>query len=290
MKVLSLVNATVIRKLWNSKLIEAVHKEDYVKVQKLLKKGADPNILNTNRYIVTGFTFNVDIIKLLIDYGLNCSSKNDEGYSALTFLVKHFNTYGIPERIELAKEITQLLISNGADLFIRDQYGNSILEMAIEAGADIEIFKLLIKDRMDQKLASELLLFTCRESYWNDSGEHEYDFVVYAEYFIGQGADINAKRSDRTPIFYCAETGHLELAKCLIANGADIYAKDRDGNELIFFTVLVGFKEIVNCLLDHGVDINSRNTKGNTLLDVAQQDDIVQLLKKRGAKKASELN
>ena len=48
---------------------------------------------------------------------------------------------------------------------------------------------------------------------------------------IGQGADVNAKNNDgETPLFCAAfYSSHVEILKCLLENGADVNAEDLDG-------------------------------------------------------------
>ena len=51
-----------------------------------------------------------------------------------------------------------------------------------------------------------------------------------AELLIANGADINAKNLTlRTPLLVAAILGHKEIAELLIANGADVNAKDENG-------------------------------------------------------------
>jgi ankyrin repeat protein len=49
---------------------------------------------------------------------------------------------------------------------------------------------------------------------------------------LERGADINsAENADRfTPLMYAAAEGHLEVVKILVAHGADIAMKDKDGD------------------------------------------------------------
>ena len=48
---------------------------------------------------------------------------------------------------------------------------------------------------------------------------------------IAKGADVNAKNKEgKTPLHHAADEGHQEVVEMLIANGADVNAKEKDGN------------------------------------------------------------
>ena len=63
---------------------------------------------------------------------------------------------------------------------------------------------------------------------------------------IAVGTDVNAKsntKSQYTPLFMAAFKGHKEIAELLIANGADVHAKDmRGGTSLHIATCWVARK------------------------------------------------
>jgi ankyrin repeat protein len=79
---------------------------------------------------------------------------------------------------------------------------------------------------------------------------------------------------------FAAKEGRTETVKALLAGGADIDAKNKDGDTALMIATLLGHTETVKALLAEGADVNS------WILRTAESKDyteIVQLLKKAGA-------
>ena len=98
-----------------------------------------------------------------------------------------------------------------------------------------------------------------------------------------------------TPLLLAATKEVVEL---LIANGADVNAKGKEGETLLHFPKT---KEIAELLIAAGADVNARDEYGDTPLDMVGpfEDDspedqvnrmeIADLLRKHGGKTAEEL-
>jgi len=63
--------------------------------------------------------------------------------------------------------------------------------------------------------------------------------------------------------------GDIDQIKYLIKQGADVNAKDRNGNTALHGAVYKGHKEIVNLLLVREADINAKNYKQETVFHLA---------------------
>jgi len=112
---------------------------------------------------------------------------------------------------------------------------------------------------------------------------------------IAVGTDINAKsntKSQYTHLFVAAFKGHREIAELLIANGADVHAKDMRGATSLLIATMFGRTEVVELLISKGADMNAKDRLGRTPLDTAthmKHTLVADLLRKHGAKTGEEL-
>ncbi|PNH08670.1 Ankyrin repeat domain-containing protein 29 [Tetrabaena socialis] len=65
-----------------------------------------------------------------------------------------------------------------------------------------------------------------------------------------------------TALFAACKEGHEEVAKALLAGGADVNAKNTDGATALFVACKGGHIEVAQVLLATGADINAPDTVG----------------------------
>ena len=104
---------------------------------------------------------------------------------------------------------------------------------------------------------------------------------------LDEGADVNAKDVEGNPILREAVwRGHAEIVRLLVESGADVNAKDAEGNPILREAVWRGHAEIVRLLVESGADVNAKDTEGNPILREAVwrgHAEIVRLLVESGA-------
>ena len=112
---------------------------------------------------------------------------------------------------------------------------------------------------------------------------------------LAAGTDVNAKSKGNgwTPLFYATSGGgQKEIAELLIAEGANVNAKDKLGDTSLQVAAYQGHKEIAELLIAKGADVNAKGNNGETPLDLAilvGRDEIADLLRKHGGKTGAEL-
>jgi len=104
--------------------------------------------------------------------------------------------------------------------------------------------------------------------------------VKIVEFLISNGADVNAKTGDFTPLHLAAQSGNLEIVKFLVSK-ADVNAKTGDLTPL-HLAAQSGNLEVVKFLVSQGADVNAKNYYGRTplhFLSLGRYGDCVEVAK-----------
>ena len=109
-----------------------------------------------------------------------------------------------------------------------------------------------------------------------------------AKHLIGQGADINLKDKNKaSPLHNAAYLGNLEIADLLLKKGAaSLNEGNFRGQTPLHFACERGHPEVVTLLLDAGADIEARDMLGRTPLmttAISKNMEVVKALMKKGA-------
>ncbi|MEW6358100.1 MAG: ankyrin repeat domain-containing protein [Planctomycetota bacterium] len=136
---------------------------------------------------------------------------------------------------------------------------------------------------------------------------HRARSVVVAQLLLDRGANVNAKAYtlDMTPLHLAIDEVRQDIARLLIASGADVNARDRTGSTPLHFAAKTCQKQIAELLIRNGADVNARTASRLPLrlsscltrfetratpLDVARSSFIITFLRKHGGKTRMELD
>ncbi|MCP5246105.1 MAG: ankyrin repeat domain-containing protein [Burkholderiales bacterium] len=170
-------------------------------------------------------------------------------------------------------KILELLINAGADLSLKDRYGKSLLENAIEH-KQVESAKLLA-DKLGietSKIYAELLIRSINPIDQKSLGR--------IDELILKGADVNYVDQDFNGSIlgsaikaFDPTNGQLkvEVLKKLLNSGADPNG-DFNNEPIIILGIHSGNVEILKLLIEAGADLNVRDSfSGRSLLEIAKQ-------------------
>lgn len=108
------------------------------------------------------------------------------------------------------------------------------------------------------------------------------DRITTVDILIKAGANVNiADYLGNTPIFYCSDRDYwIVIATMLIKAGADLNIKNRAGLTPLLHAMKRRFC-IISLLVLNGADINAKDANGNTALDLAkmnEDDEVIEFL------------
>jgi ankyrin repeat protein len=100
------------------------------------------------------------------------------------------------------------------------------------------------------------------------------------ELLLSKGANINAVDGHQgwAPLHYAVFHGFKSVAETLIAHGADVEVRARDGNRPLHFAAERGFRSLAEVLLGHKADVNAPGKGGETALFKAIQNNQAEMV------------
>ena len=91
-------------------------------------------------------------------------------------------------------------------------------------------------------------------------------------------------------LIHAAKRMDIEAVRQHLIDETDVNTKDERGWTALHHSVLLADNETVMILIDNGADVNAKDEKNDkTPLDMAVQQQIIDLLRKHGGKKGEEL-
>ncbi len=175
-------------------------------------------------------------------------------------------------------EVVELLVCSGAQIDAPDNHGFTPAMLAMA-----ENHKPVVEYLVEEGAGVDF----CLAAYLGD--------VAKVKEFIDAGADVNTKGPYAwLPLHYAAFLNHIDVAKLLIAAGADLRALTEDsphwtddvGQPALYHAIEQGHVDMVNLLIDGGADVNAKHPNGTTPLYLAicrGKSEVVRLLIAKGA-------
>jgi len=239
-------------------LIKAINQNNFDIVFSIINYGYENKIdmnvkdINGNTPLTLSYKLNrLDIFKYLVKF-LDVNQTDSEGKSVLFYAINRKDAENVKK-----------LINVGANINLKDNSNNSIIDNAINVG-NVEIINLLL-----QKNNIALNIVNSNEETPTISvllsnkltGTEKKEII---DKFIEKGSNINMVDSNgNSPIMYAIQKNHLSTVDLLINNGGDINIKNKKDETALNIALNMKNKPIINYLYDKGYNVY--NTENNEI-------------------------
>ncbi len=216
---------------------------------------------------------NIELMKKLIDMGVDYKGENKEGGNAMIFA--SYGSRGSSNPLEVFEYLDGL----GIQANVTTTHGETPLHNLAYSNKDPKVFEFIVEKGVDINQANEegntLLLNAI-------NGENE----EIAQIYIPKVADINHQNEDGYSALTYAVIRHQDaLIPVLLEAGANADVVDSEGNNLVFYAFdsfdekeKASFESTMKMLKKEGVSMDPVQDNGNSLLQVATEKGEVFLI------------
>lgn len=271
-------------------LIEAVRAKDLDRVKRLIASDASA-VAQKSGFTALHWaaeTKQVAVAHVLIENGANVNATAGRAGTPLH-----------KAAIRGPVEMVELLLKAGADIHVKAS-GNrhTPLHSAARSG-NADIARVLIKagSKVDSGYFTPLCLAAKRGrldvvkvllAAGANPNSTEYPPLNWTSdarataLLLAAGADVKARDRQGRTVLHLTSGAWIpreESIELLIAAGADVNARDEDGRAPLHEAVRKGLTEVLPMLIKAGADVNARDRNGNTPFSLARQSKRVEIMK-----------
>ena len=193
-----------------------------------------------------------DIAVILLDAGADINARDSIGKTPLLIITPEKNR----------QEMYRLLLSRNAQANITDTFGDNALHIATMTKTEVAVLKELSERAADINGRNKKGVTPLAQAV-------ERRNTAHIGFFASRGADIHAEDIDGNTPFTRALEANLDIIKLLI-NASTVNTRDSLGNTPLHIAVFKqAAPEYIRFLLDSGAEINARNRNGDSPLYTA---------------------
>ena len=199
----------------------------------------------------------------------------------------------VKEMLRTDRSLARAKDENGVSVIMKAMYygKKDVIAALVESGVELDVFEAAATGKTD-RLRTLLAKDASLANVYSPDGFSPLGFAVFfaqpraVKLLIDAGAEVNAPSRESmkvTPLASAAAAKQTEIARLLIARGANVNARAASGHIPLHEASANGNVELVKLLIEKGADVNAKTDDGKTPLDFAvehQQPEVSALLKK----------
>ena len=204
-------------------------------------------------------------VNMLIRAGASATDLDLQGMNPIHCLIDKCRSYS-EDDIKLFSEIFDLLVIDDIGANSKNVIGQTILHLAILAGAPLQVLEYLVQKgcRLTAEDGQKRSLLHCVVERELD------DDIDILNFLLDTGLNINcADIWEQTVLHHAVEKNRRKLVKALVECGADVNVKDSVGRQPLHIAAEKGWDVICNCLITLGADIDAKDKYQSTPLHFA---------------------
>jgi len=227
----------------------------------LIAAGANPGIKDnygeTPLHIAARLGMSEDIFEQLIKAGADINERNKKGQTPLILAIERNQTQQV-----------DFLIKNGADIHAEDKSGDSAFVRALGMGLPMIEHVVSEKNSMERDSNGSTPLHLAISH--NASGD-----IIY--YLVEKKALINTRdKMGNTPLHIAAEKNYREAGEILLANNADIFYSNLNGESPLKFAMTL--REGREDWMINSNTLIAKDGAGNSPLHLAAEWQIIPMM------------
>ena len=288
-------------------IYKAIRANDLTRLKALVTTKADANVkdeIGQTPLMYSAFAGSVDAMKFLIAQGADVDAQTAFGSTALIYSATEMakvralldaganvnaatktgrTALFVAAMSEPSAPIVRLLASKGADVKVRDAFGNTTL-VAAAVGNDLDTIRFVLDAGVDVNEAGKMNVTPLVESAYHGN-------TAAVKLLLSKGAKPNVVAlapvlfplefpksgpialGNVTPLLAAASSEQPQLVKALLDAGADVNAKDGRNMTPLMIAVATNRQNaaVIRMLVDRGADATVQSSAGETAVDWARK-------------------
>lgn len=254
-------------------LKSAARSGDLVAVQRLLAGGAAVDEVDTGgntALISAAYHDHPELLTTLLQSGAEAMHRNADGYSALDYAMENGH-----------RDVVRALLGYWRGRASQDPGQSAALDVLI-AVTDATTAPAL-PDSFDPNGANA-------SGYTALAMAARWGCEAAVDALLTKGAKVDAATDSRyrsSALMEATRDGRLEIAKKLLAAGADVNLRDRHGDHALNWAAYFGQAELVELFVAHGADLSYTGQTPENALQIAKREGhtrVVEILERAAAR------